>query len=144
MPGKPYQSKLIPHTEFIRNERKKRTPYIRLAELLKEKFGVECTYNAVFSFVKARRRIRKPVITMAEAKGVEQKTLPSFDPTEVDKVIEYQKAHSKPVFTDEELNENDNPNADKWAIVRERANTDHSKRLVIRKNQTQEDSNEQQ
>ena len=66
MSGIPYQSKLLPFKEIIREARRKHISYRKIAEILKENYGIKCTYNSVFSFVKARSKKRKKVITMLE------------------------------------------------------------------------------
>ena len=59
MPGKPYQSKLEPHYEFIRECRTKRWSYARIAAALGAEHGLKVTGNSVFSFVKVRAKGRK-------------------------------------------------------------------------------------
>jgi len=61
MPGKPYQSSLIPYEEEILNLRKQRPPmaFARIAELLMEKHRVPIQRSAICKFVKLRARWRK-------------------------------------------------------------------------------------
>lgn len=61
MPGKPYQSSLIPHEDEILSLRKRRPPvaFARIAELLKEKHQVSIQRAGIFKFVKVRARWRK-------------------------------------------------------------------------------------
>lgn len=61
MPGKPYQSRLIPYEEEIVSLRKRRPPvaYARIAELLKEKYQVSIQRAAIFKFVKVRSRWKR-------------------------------------------------------------------------------------
>lgn len=59
MPGKPFQSKLEPFYEFIREGRSKRWSYQKIAETLTLKKGLSVSANAVFSFVKVRAKRRK-------------------------------------------------------------------------------------
>jgi len=59
MPGKPYQSKLEPHYEFIRECRAKRWSYARIAASLGAEHALKVTGNSVFSFVKVRAKGRK-------------------------------------------------------------------------------------
>jgi hypothetical protein len=58
-------SKLEPHRQFIAAERRRRTTYRRIAELLAEK-GVEVDYSTIHAFVKVRSKPRRTVITMLE------------------------------------------------------------------------------
>ena len=56
MPGKPYQSILIPYEEEILSLRRQRPPmaFARIAELLKEKHQVSIQRAAICKFVKVR------------------------------------------------------------------------------------------
>ena len=56
MPGRPFQSKLEPHLDFIRECRRKRWSYGRIAQAIHEQFGMKVTANTVFSFVKVRSK----------------------------------------------------------------------------------------
>jgi hypothetical protein len=55
--GKPFQSKLEPHFDLIRQARQARKTWAQVAELIKAR-GVECTPQGVFSFFKAKRKRR--------------------------------------------------------------------------------------
>ena len=61
MPGKPYQSMLIPYEEEILGLRKQRPPvaYARIAELLKEKYQVPIQRAAIFKFLRVRSRWKR-------------------------------------------------------------------------------------
>jgi hypothetical protein len=63
MPGHPFQSKLIPHTEFIRESRASGMVYPRIAQELKARFGLQVSPSTIFSFVKVRAR-RRTVFTL--------------------------------------------------------------------------------
>ncbi len=58
MNGLPFRSKLAPFEREIVELRRQRPPvsYRRIAELLKEQHGVEVTINAVFAFLRTRRK----------------------------------------------------------------------------------------
>ena len=56
MPGRPFQSKLEPHLDFIRECRRKRWSYGRIAQAIHEQFGMKVAANTVFSFVKVRSK----------------------------------------------------------------------------------------
>ncbi len=58
MPGKPFQSKLEPFYEFIREGRSKRWSYQKIAEVITQEKGLPVSANAVFSFVKVRAKRR--------------------------------------------------------------------------------------
>jgi hypothetical protein len=55
--GKPFQSKLEPHFDLIRQARQARKTWVQVAELIKAQ-GVDCTPQGVFSFFKAKRKRR--------------------------------------------------------------------------------------
>jgi hypothetical protein len=53
--GKPFRSKLAPHWDFLREERRKGKTWVELSELLKG-LNVEVTPQGVFYFFKSRRK----------------------------------------------------------------------------------------
>ena len=57
--GKPFKSKLVPYLETIRNMRKGGSSYAEIAEALKRGNGIEVDRTTIYSFVKARSKIRK-------------------------------------------------------------------------------------
>ena len=58
MSGLPFRSKLAPFEQEIIELRRKRPPvsYRQIAQLLKERHGVEVTINGVFAFLQTRRK----------------------------------------------------------------------------------------
>lgn len=66
MPGRPFQSKLLPHLEFIRECRVQRMSYPQIAAELRIRFGMHSAPSTIFSFVKVRAR-RRLVIALPEA-----------------------------------------------------------------------------
>jgi hypothetical protein len=58
MSGLPFRSKLAPFEQEIVELRRKRPPvsYREIAQLLKERHGVEVTINGVFIFLRTRRK----------------------------------------------------------------------------------------
>jgi hypothetical protein len=52
----PYQSKLIPHEDFIRQCRAKRWSYPRIAAALLAEHGLKTGASTIFDFVKVRAR----------------------------------------------------------------------------------------
>lgn len=70
MPGKPFQSKLIPHTEFIRDCRAQRMSYPRIAAEMQSRFGVKTAPSNVFSFVKVRARRSREIYTLPDASSL--------------------------------------------------------------------------
>ena len=65
MPGKPFQSKLVPHTEFIRESRARGLGYREIAAELHSRFGLRTAPANIFSFVKVRAR-RRPMFAMPQ------------------------------------------------------------------------------
>ena len=66
MSGRPFQSKLLPHCEFIRECRAQRMSYPRIAAELRARFGLHSAPSTIFSFVKVRAR-RRPVFALPES-----------------------------------------------------------------------------
>ena len=56
MPTAPFQSKLHPHLEFIRECRSRRMSYPWIAAELADRFGLRAAPSTIFSFVKVRAR----------------------------------------------------------------------------------------
>lgn len=63
MPGKPFQSKLEPYYDLIRDLREKQWSYRKIAEALGTEHGLNVSANAIFSFVKVRAK-RRHVFTL--------------------------------------------------------------------------------
>jgi hypothetical protein len=70
--AKPFQSQLVPHLEFIREQRAERIPYAQIASALEAKFGTRISPSSIHSFVKVRSR-KNDVYTIVPA--------PSLTPT---------------------------------------------------------------
>jgi hypothetical protein len=79
MPGRPFQSKLLPHLEFIRECRAQRMSYPWIAAELHSRFGLHCAPSTIFSFVKVRAR-RGPVFTLPEFGRTPAVSTSSFSP----------------------------------------------------------------
>jgi hypothetical protein len=60
MPGKPYQSVLIPYEmEIILRRRRPPMPYAKIADHLQQKYGLVIQPPAIYKFLKVRRHRRK-------------------------------------------------------------------------------------
>jgi hypothetical protein len=57
----PFQSKLIPHEDFIREGRVKRWSYPRIAASLLDQYELKVAASTIHHFVKVRARKRRPV-----------------------------------------------------------------------------------
>jgi hypothetical protein len=64
-PGKPFQSKLEPFGDLIRDLRRKRKSYREIQDILREEHGITASRSTIFSFVKVRSKRRK-LYSMAE------------------------------------------------------------------------------
>jgi len=54
--GKPFQSKLIPHEEFIRTLRRKRVSYRQIARILEQERGCKVYHKTIISFMRVRSK----------------------------------------------------------------------------------------
>jgi len=59
-PEHPMRSRLEPHRELIRELRRKRYPYRKIAVILRERFDVQTSKSALHDFVKVRARHSDP------------------------------------------------------------------------------------
>ena len=78
----PYQSKLIPHEDFIRQCRSKRWSYPRIAAALLAEHGLKTGASTIFDFVKVRAR-KKRLIELPPSSS-RQTTQTSLNPTSAD------------------------------------------------------------
>jgi hypothetical protein len=63
--GNPFQSKLEPFADLIRDWRRRRKSYRLIAQMLRDEHGVVTDHTSIWSYVKVRSRSR-PVYTMTE------------------------------------------------------------------------------
>ncbi len=73
----PFQSKLIPHEDFIRDCRARRWSYPRIAVALLEQHGLKASPSTIFHFVKVRARKRRLVELPATPSSQPLETTPS-------------------------------------------------------------------
>ena len=61
MPGKPYQSCVIPHENeiIVLRQRRPPMPYAQIADLLREKYQLRVCRETIFKFLRVRSRGRK-------------------------------------------------------------------------------------
>jgi hypothetical protein len=91
MPGRPFQSKLEPHLDFIRECRRKRWSYGRIAQAIHEQFGMKVAANTIFSFVKVRSKpLRMYELPSSQTQPVknQQPTSGFFEPAPTQKTNE--------------------------------------------------------
>jgi hypothetical protein len=77
--GKPFQSKLEPFVDLIRDWRRRRKSYRLIAQILRDEHGVVVDHTSVWSYVKVRSRSR-PVYTMTEDTVRKHPTPSALDP----------------------------------------------------------------
>jgi hypothetical protein len=77
--GKPFQSKLEPFADLIRDLRRRRKSYRLIAQMLRDEHGVVTDHTSVWSYVKVRSRAR-PVYTMTESTVGLRPTPSALDP----------------------------------------------------------------
>ncbi len=83
MTPKPFQSKLRPHLEFIRECRAQDMSYPRIAAELRARFGLSAAPSTIFAFVKVRSR-RRAVIALpspAPTRAAAEAKSPAPSPT---------------------------------------------------------------
>jgi hypothetical protein len=77
--GKPFQSKLQPFADLIRDWRRRRKSYRFIAQMLRDEHGVVIDHTSIWSYVKVRSRLR-PVYTMTENPVRQHPTGTALDP----------------------------------------------------------------
>jgi hypothetical protein len=100
--GKPFQSKLGPVTEVVRDLRRQRKSYREIAQILRDEHGLAVDRTTIWSFVKVRSHPRR-VITMAEETAV-NRTSPVAEGRDAIAALKAKPAPvpKKPVFTYDE------------------------------------------
>ena len=89
MPGKPFQSSLIPYLDEITELRRKKPPvsYARIAEILRQKHGLVIQRGAIGKFVKVRSKGRKVYFFKEEKRNREEQK--DSIQIETDRAFEY-------------------------------------------------------
>jgi hypothetical protein len=77
--GNPYQSKLEPFADLIRDWRRRRKSYRLIARMLRDEHGVVTDHTSVWSYVKVRSSSR-PVYTMTEDTARKHPAPSALDP----------------------------------------------------------------
>ena len=77
----PYQSKLIPHEDYIRQCRAKRWSYPRIAAALLAEHGLKTGASTIFDFVKVRARKKRLIELPPSSRQITQT---SVTPTSAD------------------------------------------------------------
>jgi hypothetical protein len=77
--GNPFQSKLEPFADMIRDWRRRRKSYRLIAQMLRDEHGVVTDHTSVWSYVKVRSRSRH-VYTMTEDSVRKHPTPSALDP----------------------------------------------------------------
>jgi hypothetical protein len=77
--GKPFQSKLEPFVDLIRDWRRRRKSYRLIAQMLRDEHSIIVDHTSIWSYVKVRSRSR-PVYTMTENTVGQRSTPSALDP----------------------------------------------------------------
>jgi hypothetical protein len=77
--GNPYQSKLEPFADLIRDWRRRRKSYRLIAQMLRDEHGVATDHTSIWSYVKVRSRSRS-VYTMTDYAAGQPLTPVAIDP----------------------------------------------------------------
>jgi hypothetical protein len=77
--GKPFQSKIEPFADLIRDWRRRRKSYRLIAQMLRDEHGIVVDHTSIWSYVKVRSRAR-PVYTMTESAVGQRRTPSALDP----------------------------------------------------------------
>lgn len=107
----PFDSKLIQHTELIRDCRKQGISYVKIAKMLKKEHMLKVSPSTIYSFVKVRSKKRK-VITMLEEE-LPPATIPKLVPSNTSVKSQRKKkvvtmiADDVPAITPPELSQED-------------------------------------
>ena len=68
--GKPFQSKLEPVAQVIRDLRRHRKSYREIAQILRDEYGVAVDRTTIWSFVKVRSNPRRVIAMVDESSPV--------------------------------------------------------------------------
>ena len=102
MPGKPFQSSLIPYQAEIADLRSQKPPvsYARIANLLRQKYGLNIRRAAIGKFVKVRAKGRKAYFFRPESVAKQSTPAqPKVQAVKIDpKAVEPNSEQPKPFF----------------------------------------------
>ena len=98
--GKPFQSKLEPVAEIIRDLRRHRKSYRQIAQILRDEHGLVADRSTIWNYVKVRSKPRRDFAMLEEASAI-SRTAASRSAIELLKAKPLPPA-KKPIFTFDE------------------------------------------
>jgi len=99
--GKPFQSKLEPVIEIIRDLRRHRKSYRQIAQILRYKHGIVADRSTIWSYVKVRSKPRRDLAMLEEPSAISRTGAISRSAIELLKAKPLPPA-KKPIFTFDE------------------------------------------
>jgi IS30 family transposase len=99
--GKPFQSKLEPFAEIIRDLRRHRKSYRQIAQILRDEHGVVADRSTIWNYVKVRSKPRRDFAMLEEPSALSRTAVSSRSAIELLKAKPLPPA-KKPIFTFDE------------------------------------------
>ena len=99
--GKPFQSKLEPVAEIIRDLRRHRKSYRQIAQILRDEHGLVADRSSIWNYVKVRSKPRRDFAMLEEASAISRTASGGRSAIELLKAKPLPPA-KKPIFTFDE------------------------------------------
>ena len=99
--GKPFQSKLEPVVEIIRDLRRHRKSYRQIAQILRDEHGIVADRSTIWNYVKVRSKPRRDFIMLEEPSAISRTAVSNRSAIELLKAKPLPPA-KKPIFTFDE------------------------------------------
>ena len=99
--GKPFQSKLEPVAEIIRDLRRHRKSYRQIAQVLRDEHGIVVDRSTIWNYVKVRSKPRRDFVMLEDASAISRTAASSRSAIELLKAKPLPPA-KKPLFTFDE------------------------------------------
>ena len=99
--GKPFQSKLEPVAEIIRDLRRHRKSYRQIAQVLRDEHGILVDRSTIWNYVKVRSKPRRDFVMLEDASAISRTAASSRSAIELLKAKPLPPA-KKPIFTFDE------------------------------------------
>jgi len=99
--GKPFQSKLEPVAEIIRDLRRHRKSYRQIAQVLRDEHGILVDRSTIWNYVKVRSKPRRDFVMLEDASAISRTAASSRSAIELLKAKRLPPA-KKPLFTFDE------------------------------------------
>ena len=99
--GKPFQSKLEPVAEIIRDLRRHRKSYRQIAQVLRDEHGILVDRSTIWNYVKVRSKPRRDFVMLEDASAISRTAASSRSAIELLKAKPLPPA-KKPLFTFDE------------------------------------------